>query len=146
MVLRFSGRLGIKAVFVANRPIPGVEEANACMELCPPSEGAADNRIVELATNRDLVVTRDLPLAERLVEAGVTTLDDRGRVFNAENMRQLRSLRDFTVGLAENGIAVERTPLYGAKQLKTFANSLDKELSRLIRLAAPHQGTDSESA
>lgn len=146
MILRFSMRLGIKAVFAANRPIPGIEAANACMELCPEGEGAADDRIVELATPEDVVVTRDLPLAERLVEAGVTALDDRGRVFNPENMRQLRSLRDFTVGLAENGIAVERIPLYGDKQLKTFASSLDRELSKLMRLAAPHRDTGSGSA
>ena len=131
MVLRFSARLGIKTTFVANRPIPGLDGNLANMELCPPVEGAADNRIVELAGIGDLVITRDLPLAERLVAADVTVLDDRGRVFTKENIRERRSIRDFVVGLAENGYETERTSSYGKKELNTLANSLDKELTRL---------------
>ena len=132
MILRFSARLGIKALFAANRPIPGLPET-AVMELCPPGEGEADKRIVALARPGDLVLTRDLPLAEQLVDADVTVLDDRGRVFTKENIRQLRSLRDFIVDLAENGLGTERTSSYGKNELKTFANSLDRELSRLTK-------------
>ena len=58
-------------------------------------------------------------------------MDDRGRVFTKENIRQLRSLRDFTVGLAENGLEYERTASYGKKELNALANSLDRELTRL---------------
>ena len=133
MISRFSGRLGIKTVFAANRLIPGLPKT-ALMEICPPGEGEADKRILALAQPGDLVVTRDLPLAERLVDAGVTVLDDRGRVFTKENIHQLRSLRDFMVGLAENGLGVERTSSYARNELNTFANSLDKELSRLTRI------------
>jgi len=131
MVLRFSARLGIESVFAANRLIPvgGV----AVMELCPPGDGAADNRIVELAQSGDLVLTRDVPLAERLVQSGITVLDDRGRVFTKENIRQHRSLRDFAVGLADNGLETERTSSYGKKELNTLANSLDRELTRLLK-------------
>ena len=132
MVLRFSGRLGIKTVFAANRPIPGITK-DAVMELCPPGEGAADDRIAALARPGDLVVTRDLPLAERLVEADVLVLDDRGRVYTKENIRERRSVRDFVVGLAENGMETERTVSYGKKELNAFANSLDRELSRLLK-------------
>ena len=132
MVLRFSGRLGVKSIFAANRLIPGLTET-AAMELCDSGEGMADKRIVELAKPGDLVITRDLPLAEQLVEAGITVLDDRGRGFTKENIKQLRSLRDFTVGLAENGLEYERTASYGRKELNTLANSLDRELSRLLK-------------
>ena len=135
MISRFSARLGIKTIFAANRPIPGVTSATAVMELCPGGEGAADNRIVELARPGDLVLTRDLPLAEQLVQAGVTVLDDRGRVFTKENIRERRSLRDFVVGLAENGMETERMASYGKKELNTLANSLDRELTRLLKQA-----------
>ena len=145
MILRFSSRLGIKSVFAANHPIPGLPGFNdnqkqtafetahetVFFELCPPGEGEADRRILELAKNGDLVITRDLPLAEQLVNAGVTVLDDRGRAFTKENIREYRSIRDFTVGLAENGLDFDRTPSYGKKELSSLANSLDRELSRL---------------
>ena len=135
MVLRFSARLGIKAVFAANRPIPGIpvglSQDLAHMEVCSGDEGAADRFITDQARPGDLVLTRDLPLAEQLVEAGIRVLDDRGRVFTNENIRELRSFRDFVVTLAENGQVTERTACYGRKELASFANSLDRELARL---------------
>ena len=137
MILRFTARLKIKTIFAANRPIPGIQDipgipnGTVFMELCPSGEGAADDRIVELARPGDLVITRDLPLAERLVDADVTVLDDRGKVFTKENIRALRSIRDFVVGLAENGLETERTASYGRKELTAFANSLDREINKL---------------
>jgi uncharacterized protein YaiI (UPF0178 family) len=131
IVLRSSARTGIKALFAANRPIPGITGENALMELCPSGEGSADDRIVELARPGDLVLTRDIPLAERLVEKGVRVLDDRGRTYSKENIRELRSLRDFMVGLAENSLGTERTANYGKRELKAFADSFDRELVKL---------------
>ena len=131
MISRFSGRLGIRIIFAANRLIPGLPK-DALMEICPPGEGEADKRIIELSEPGDLAVSRDLPLAEALVDKGVRVLDDRGRVFTKENIRYLRSLRDFTVGLAENGLGVERISSYGKNELKALANSLDRELSKPV--------------
>jgi len=141
MILRFSSRLGIKSVFAANHSIPGLPKPNenqaafetAFFELCPQGEGEADRRILALAKSGDLVITRDLPLAEQLVDAGITVLDDRGRAFTKENIREARSIRDFTVGLANNGLDFDRIPSYGKKELSSLANSLDRELTRLSR-------------
>ncbi|GAB6391433.1 MAG: DUF188 domain-containing protein [Treponematales bacterium] len=133
LVLRTGNRLSVRTVFAANRPLPGVAGDFAVMEVCPPGEGSADDRIAALADPGDLAVTRDLPLAERLVDAGVLVLDDRGRVYTRENIRERRSLRDFMVSLAENNLAPERAASYGAKELKTFADSLDRELTRLLK-------------
>ena len=143
LVFRSAVRLGIKAVFVANRMIPGLPadslsaEAAALMELCSNEEGAADDRIVALAKPGDLVLTRDLPLAERLVNAGVAALDDRGRVFTEENIREQRSLRDFAVDLAKSGMGMERTASYSRKDFKKLADSLDRELAKFKKQEHP---------
>jgi uncharacterized protein YaiI (UPF0178 family) len=141
LILRTAARRGVKALFAANRPIPGID--CAAMELCPSGEGAADNRIVELAEKGDLAVSRDIPLASRLVEAGITVLDDRGRIYTRENIREMLSLRNFMVGLAESGLGAERIANYGKKELKAFADSFDKTLTRMIRPSV--QGTGSGS-
>jgi uncharacterized protein YaiI (UPF0178 family) len=129
LILRSSAKRGIPVLFAANRPIPGIAES--AMELCPPGEGAADDRIAALAEEGDLVITRDIPLAARLVEASVTVLDDRGRSYSRENIREYLSLRDFIVNLAESGLGKERTPSYGKRELKAFADSLDRALTKL---------------
>jgi len=131
LIIRTCNRTNIKAVFAANHPIPDISGENAVMEICPPGEGSADDRIVALARPGDLAVTRDIPLAERLVEAQICVLDDRGRVYTKENIRYCRSLRDFSIGLANNGLGMERIALYGKKELKRFADSFDRELTKL---------------
>jgi len=131
LILRTVRRRGIPAIFAANRPIPGItEEENVVMEICPPEQNAADNRLVELAVPGDLAVCRDLALAKRLLEKGATVIDDRGRVITHNNINELLSLRDFVVGLAENGLDTERTASYGKKERKAFADSLDRQLAK----------------
>ena len=143
LVLRRAAKLGIRLIFAANRRIPGSLAnhsqadhsqadsaiAGAEMEICPNSENSADDRIVELAGRGDLVISRDVPLAKRLVEKDVTVIDDRGRVFTMNNINELLSLRNFIVGLADNGLGIERTANYGKRELKLFADSLDRILS-----------------
>ncbi|AEJ19846.1 YaiI/YqxD family protein [Gracilinema caldarium] len=135
-IIRALKRTGIQGIFTANRPIPGIPSDGICkMELCKTYHGAADDRIVELAEPGDLVITRDIPLASRLVEAHISVLDDRGRLYTKENIRERLSLRDFMVGLAEQGLGPERIANYGKKELKAFADGFDRELQRLIRQA-----------
>ena len=133
LTLRTAIRRGIPAVFAANRPIPGISGENIIMEICPPGENSADNRIVELAEQGDLVVSRDVALAKRLLEKNAVVIDDRGRVFTRDNINELLSLRGFTVGLAENGLGAERIAVYGKKEYKAFANSLDRQLVKLLK-------------
>ncbi|MDR3162192.1 MAG: DUF188 domain-containing protein [Spirochaetaceae bacterium] len=130
-VLRAAARIGLQVVFAANRPIPGI--GAAVMELCPPGEGAADDRIAVLAAPGDLALTRDVALAARLVEAGVAAMDDRGRLFTRENIGERLSLRNFMVDLAEKGLRPDRLNIYGKRELKAFADSFDRILNRLIR-------------
>jgi uncharacterized protein YaiI (UPF0178 family) len=131
VIRRAAKRTGAAAVFAANRPIPGI--GNGEMRICPPEDGAADNAIVERAGPGDIVVTRDIPLAARALKTGAAALDDRGRIYTAENIRERLSVRDFTVGLAENGMDFDREPGYGKKELKAFADSLDRLITRLFR-------------
>ena len=133
LTLRTGSKRGIPTIFAANRPIPGINGKNAVMEICPPGDNSADDRIVELAEAADLIVSRDLALAKRLLEKGAVVIDDRGRVFTSDSINELLSVRDFVVGLAENGLGVERTAHYGKKELKTFADSLDRQLTKLLR-------------
>ena len=131
LVLRRAAKLKIKTIFAANRPIPTADGcADVEMEICTQNENSADDRIVELAEPGDLVISRDIPLAKRLVEKSITVIDDRGRVFTRENINEALSMRNFMVGLAENGMGMERKKNYGKKELKTFADSLDRLLAR----------------
>jgi len=131
LAVRRAAKLKLRVIFAANRPIP--DAGNAEMEVCPNRENSADDRLVELSQEGDIVITRDVPLAKRLVEKGASALDDRGRIFTRDNINETLSLRNFTVALAENGLGIERKAGYGKKELKSFADSLDRILTRSIK-------------
>ena len=101
------------------------------MEICPAGENSADNIIADLAESGDLAVSRDISLAKRLLEKDVNVIDDRGRVFTMNTINELLSMRNFTVNLSENGMGAERIAQYGKKELKNFADSLDRILTKL---------------
>lgn len=141
IVVRAARRTGVRAVFVANRQVPGLDTGNVEFVLCPPGQDAADDHIVLNARPGDLAITRDIPLAARLVEAGVPALNDRGAVYTRENVRERLSVRNFMVGLAMSGLSPDRVNGYGQKELKAFADGFDRELSRLLRATPPAPGT-----
>jgi uncharacterized protein len=128
-----SGRMPrYEAVFVASRMPPIGEGPGVETETVEAGAQAADDRIVERAMAGDLAVTRDIPLAERLAEKGLRVLNDRGDVFTAENARERRSLRDRAAELRALGLAPEspRRASWGPRELKAFADALDRELAR----------------
>lgn len=110
-------------------------EAPAVLVLVEGGPDAADRHILAEARPGDLAVTRDLPLAEGLAEAGVLVLNDRGEVFTLENVRERRSLRDRAAELRALGLAPEspRGRTWGQRELKAFADAFDRELTRLVR-------------
>jgi hypothetical protein len=118
-------------VFVAARKLK--TGAAARFELVESGTDAADDRIAGAAKPGDIVVTRDLPLAERLALAGVDVLNDRGDRFSAENVRERRSMRDRAADLRALGLAPEsaRRRSWGKKEFKEFADALDRCLWKL---------------
>ncbi|GMO49207.1 MAG: DUF188 domain-containing protein [Termitinemataceae bacterium] len=133
VICRASVRTKTLAIFAANRNIGGLDTQWTVMELCPQGEGKADDRIVDLAEKGDLAITRDVPLASRLVDLQVDVLDDRGRIFTADNIRTMLSLRNFNVDLANNGEDFVRTANYTQKDLKKFSDSFNKLLTQGLR-------------
>ena len=141
LILKRAAKLDLVVIFAANHLIPseienaGIKKA-AQMEICSAAENSADDRIVELSEAGDLAITRDIPLAKRLVEKNVSVMDDRGRIFTSDNINEILSLRNFTVGLAQNGMEFDRIANYGRKELKSFADSFDRVLTSKLKKSA----------
>ena len=133
LVIRFSKRLNIKVNFVANRQIPIPKDSLFSMHICESSENAADNFIVDNINSNALAVTRDIPLASRLIDKNICTLNDRGLVFTKENIKEKLAMRNFHLELYKNGIMPDRTSVYGKKEINQFANSLDRELQKKLK-------------
>jgi uncharacterized protein YaiI (UPF0178 family) len=104
------------------------------MEIADSTPDAADDYIVEHATSDDLAITRDIPLAKRLVDRGIRVLNDRGNVYTERNINERLSMRNLMLELYNSGIYPEKTGQFGKKELNDFANALDRELTRMSKV------------
>lgn len=131
IVMRAGEKRSIPAVFVANKKLSDVHSPAKNVVVSLDNE-AADTYIIENVGENDLVVTRDIPLAEKLTAKGITVINDRGDVFEADTVRERLSIRDYMKNLREIGLA---PPLgkrkYGEGEKKRFADTFNRELTRL---------------
>lgn len=102
-----------------------------------PGPDAVDHFIEQNVVPGDIVLTRDIPFAERLVTRNIAVLNDRGDIFSQETIAERRSLRDAAVELRLLGLADEssRGPrTRSASEIKRFSDALDKLITKLSRV------------
>ncbi len=133
IIIRAARRVGRTATFVADRELADCIGPYVEMAVVEPGADHADDRIVDMAHKGDLVVTRDVILASRVVEMECVAIDDRGSVYTTENIRERLSLRNAMAQFREAGFFVEKNKPIGAKEIQAFANALDSQLTKLIR-------------
>ena len=133
IIIRFAKRLHLKVFFAANHTIPIPKSDFFEMIIADASPDAADNIIVERTQPDDIVVTRDISLANRLLEKNITVINDRGTLFTPENIREKLSMREFNKSLFENGLISEKSSTFGKKEVNQFANCLDREIQKKLR-------------
>ena len=134
IVFRSALRLEIDAVLVANQRLQ--VPANNRFATTIRVEGGpdkADDYIAEHAVPGDVAVTADIPLASLLVEKGVLTLDPRGTEYSEDNIGERLSIRDFLEQVRMTGVETGGPRAYGPKDKQSFANALDRILTRLAR-------------
>ena len=130
---RHAGRRGYRLVVVADRPIPVSGENAVEFVLLEQGAEAVDSYLLSHAASDDLVVTRDLPLMEALLEREVYVMNDRGERFTRESIGKRRSERDMMEVLRRSGMVASAGPSYGKKEIKMFADAFDSFLAKWLK-------------
>lgn len=128
---RVARRYGLAVMVVANsfiRTPPGVT-----LQVVDAGPDAADDWIAEHAARPDIVITNDIPLADRCLKAGAAALSAKGAPFTAASigsalaqralMEHLRSFGDITGGPAP----------FTAADRSRFLNALDAAVHKAKR-------------
>jgi uncharacterized protein YaiI (UPF0178 family) len=113
----------------------------------PPAEGleivtvstaseAADDYISLRAGPGEVVVTDDLPLADRCLKAGAAVVSSRGVVFTEDNIGALLARRELGKFLRELGEVTGGPAAHGAASRSRFKHSLNEVMERLKREAS----------
>ena len=133
ILFRAAERTGVKLTLVANQPVrvpasPLIE----CVQVDPGFD-VADNEIAKRAGSGDLVITADIPLAAEVMGNGVHALSPRGELYSTDTIRQRLNMRDFMDTLRASGIHTGGPPALSKRDRQSFANHLDKLLTRFAR-------------
>jgi len=133
ILIRAVLRLGVPVVFVANKPVRQKPSPLISNLVVPEGPDIADDRIVALAEPGDLVITSDIPLADRVVSNGAFALNPRGKLYTEENIKDRLAARDLMSELRDGGLITGGPPVFGKKDCQAFADQLDRLLIRRLK-------------
>ena len=134
LVYRVAGRLKIDTVLVANLPLSS-PTGHPFVTTIRVSGGldVADAYVADHASPGDVAVTADIPLAAKLVAAGVHVRDPRGDEYTEDNVGERLAGRDLMAELRSGGMIGGGPKPYGPKDRQAFAVALDRVLARALR-------------
>ncbi len=133
LLIRAAIRLHVPLVFVANKKLKYESSVIISSIIVPEGPDIADDRIVELAQPGDLVITADIPLADRVVAKGAFALDYRGKLYTEDNIKDRLALRDLLYELRDGGVVTGGPSTFSKKDCHAFVNQLDSFLVRQLK-------------
>jgi uncharacterized protein YaiI (UPF0178 family) len=135
ILFRAAGRTGVPLTLVANHDLRVPRSANITMLKVTSGFDVADNEIVKRMSAGDLVITGDIPLAAEVIERGGHALSPRGELHTTENIKARLNIRDFMDTLRASGINTGGPPAISQSDRKSFADHLDRLLTKGTRSA-----------
>ena len=133
ILFRAAERTGVQLTLVANQPVRTPPSRYIKSIQVASGFDVADNEIVKRLGAGDLVITGDIPLAADVIEKEGYALSPRGELYTADNIRARLNMRDFMDTLRASGVDTGGPPALSQSDRKSFANELDKILTRYVK-------------
>lgn len=126
-------RYGVGVKLVANSAMYAPSDFGVEMIVVEQGPDAADDWIAERAAAGDIVVTADIPLAARCLEAGAAVLGTTGRLFTEDSIGGALAGRELSSHLRESGIQTRGPRPISEKDRSRFLSKLDQLVSQSRR-------------
>jgi len=132
ILLRAMEKQKIKTFVVSNKKVSIGN--SSFIEYIVVNAGAdeADNHIVELLKEGDLVITADIPLADRVISKKAHAIDHRGELYTTDNIKNYLAMRDLMQSIRDSGEVTKGPKPFGVKDAQNFANQFNKFLQSKI--------------
>ena len=134
-VYRVAERCGLKEYVVSNRWINTRREAWIEQVVVDAGPDVADDWIAERAGPGAIVITADIPLADRCLKAGAQALKANGQAFTPDSIGSALAGRMVGEHLRSMGVATSGPPPFGPKDRSNFLQALDRAVVMARRAA-----------
>ncbi|MBU1658713.1 YaiI/YqxD family protein [bacterium] len=130
ILLRSIERLSLETVVVSNKKINIGKSKHITYLIVDAGADEADNRIVEMVQEGDLVITADIPLADRVISKNAHAIDQRGELYSVDNIKQYLAMRNLMEKIRDSGEMTRGPTAFSQKDAHEFANQLHKFLTK----------------
>ena len=130
IILRAIEKQKLDTIVIANKKINiGVSKY---INYIIVDQGAdeADNKIVEMLNQNDLVITADIPLADRTIDKNAHAIDHRGSMYTKDNIKQFLAIRNLMQEIRDSGEITKGPAPFSQKDAQQFANSFNAFLQK----------------
>ncbi len=131
ILLRAIDKSNLETFVVSNKKISIGSSKNINYIIVDAGADEADNHIVEMLDQGDLVITADIPLADRVISKNANAIDHRGERYNKDNIKQYLAIRNLMESIRDSGEITKGPKPFGTKDAQYFANALNGFLQSL---------------
>lgn len=128
ILFRAINKRELETIVIANKKIDIGKSKHITYMVVEQGADEADNKIVELLEEGDLVITADIPLADRVITKNAHAIDHRGELYTEDNIKQYLAMRNLMQEIRDSGEVTKGPPAFTSKDAGEFANQLNKFL------------------
>jgi uncharacterized protein YaiI (UPF0178 family) len=132
-IYRVATRYGLRVTLVSNSWMRTPESDRVALVVVDKGANVADDWIAEKAEAGDIVVTGDILLAARCIDAGAEVIGLKGRMFTPENVGDALATRDLLADLRDAGTRTRGPAPLEKKDRSRFLQAMDAAVQRIKR-------------
>ena len=132
-VYRVAGRYRLEVTLVANSWMRTPDQRWITLELVGDGSDAADDWIVENVQPDDIVITADIPLADRCLKKGASVIGSTGKPFTEANIGDAVATRDLMSELRGAGEITGGPSPLTQRDRSRFLQQLDQVIQSIRR-------------
>lgn len=134
-VARVATRHALTTHFVSNSWMRLPEGDLFKRVVVPDGPDVADDWIASRATDRDIVVTADIPLAARCIASGAAVVNHNGKPFTEAGIGMTLATRNLMSHLRETGVANTYNAGFTPRDRSRFLEALENAIQAIKRRA-----------
>lgn len=133
IVLKAIEKYKLQTYVIANKKINIGKSTHIEYIIVESGADKADDLIVEMLNKDDLVITADIPLADRTIVCEALAIDHRGEIYTEDNIKNYLAIRNLMQEIRDSGEITKGPAPFNQKDVHSFASSLNNILYKRFK-------------